>query len=272
MQQVYICPDLNYGAAIHADKWIPILPNTDAALQLAIAYVWITEDLYDKEYVRTHVVGMDEFSDYVLGEEDGVPKTPAWASAKCGIPEWTIKALAREFGKKTTSIAHYFGGGFIRGPFSHEHARLEVVLLGMQGLGGPGVHQLQLTYFGMPRKDGLTGGIWNPDIEERLSIPVMSSISAWQKQALPKCLVHKAIESDEPLSFRGTGGIEALTRDQFSEYTYPIPKEEGGSQIHMIWTDTPCRITCWNGGNETEVALRNPKIETIVAQHPWLGK
>ena len=38
----------------------------------------------------------------------------------------------------------------------------------------------------------------------------------------------------------------------------------------MIWTDTPCRITCWNGGNETELALRNPKIETIVAQHPWL--
>ena len=32
IKQVYICPDLNYGAAIHADKWIPILPNTDAAL------------------------------------------------------------------------------------------------------------------------------------------------------------------------------------------------------------------------------------------------
>ena len=30
-------------AAIHADKWVPILPNTDAALQLAIIYVWMTE-------------------------------------------------------------------------------------------------------------------------------------------------------------------------------------------------------------------------------------
>jgi trimethylamine-N-oxide reductase (cytochrome c) len=27
--------------AVHADKWIPVLPNTDAALQLAIAYTWI---------------------------------------------------------------------------------------------------------------------------------------------------------------------------------------------------------------------------------------
>ena len=31
-KQVFISPDLNYSAAIHADKWIPILPNTDAAL------------------------------------------------------------------------------------------------------------------------------------------------------------------------------------------------------------------------------------------------
>ena len=38
IDSVYICPDLNYGAAIHADKWIPIRPGTDAALQLAIAY------------------------------------------------------------------------------------------------------------------------------------------------------------------------------------------------------------------------------------------
>jgi hypothetical protein len=47
--------------------------------------------------------------------------------------------------------------------------------------------------------------------------------------------------------------------DQFNEYTYPIPKEEDGSEIHMMWTDTPCRITCWNGGNETELAMRNPE-------------
>ena len=106
LKQVYICPDLNYGAAVHADKWIPILPNTDAALQLAIAYIWITEGTYDKEYVKTHTVGFDKFADYVLGKEDGIPKTPAWASQKCGVPEWTIKALARDWASKITSIIH----------------------------------------------------------------------------------------------------------------------------------------------------------------------
>jgi anaerobic selenocysteine-containing dehydrogenase len=54
IKQVYIYPDLNYGAAVHADKWIPVLPNTDAALLLAIAYTWITESTYDKAYLATH--------------------------------------------------------------------------------------------------------------------------------------------------------------------------------------------------------------------------
>ncbi len=271
IKQVYICPDLNYGAAVHADKWIPILPNTDAALQLAIIYMWIKEDSYKKEYVETHSVGFDKVKAYVTGEEDGVPKTPAWASKKCGIPEWTIKALAREFAEKITSIAHYFGGGMIRGAYSHEPGRLECILLGMQGLGGPGVHQHQLTYFGMPRAEGLGGTFfWNPEIEERLAIPVFSSVTAWQDQIIPKTLIQHAIHRDGPITFRGTGAQNALVQDQFNEYTYPIPKEKGGVDIHMIWTDTPCRITCWNYGNDTETAMRSPQIETIVAQHPWL--
>ena len=38
----------------------------------------------------------------------------------------------------------------------------------------------------------------------------------------------------------------------------------------MIWTDTPCRITCWNHGNWIIEAHRHESIEFIVAQHPWL--
>ena len=126
IKQIYICPDLNYGAAVHADKWIPILPNTDAALQLAIAYLWITEGTYDKEYVATHTVGFDKFEEYVLGKEDGIAKTPKWAAEKRGVPSRIIKALAREWAAKRTTIAHGLGGPYIRGPYSHEPARLEV--------------------------------------------------------------------------------------------------------------------------------------------------
>jgi trimethylamine-N-oxide reductase (cytochrome c) len=141
---IYICPDLNYGAAVHADKWIPVLPGTDAALYLAVGYQWMTSGTFDKEYVDTHSVGYDKFEEYVLGKEDGIPKTPEWASEKCGVPVWTIKALAKQWATRVTSIAHGNGGPGIRGPYATENARMEVLLLAMQGLGKPGVHQVKM--------------------------------------------------------------------------------------------------------------------------------
>ena len=92
-----------------------------------------------------------------------------------------------------------------------------------RGWARPGVHQHQLTYFGMPRADlGMSGTFfWNPEIEERLSMPVLSSVTAWQQQVIPKTLIQKAIMSDEPVVFHGTGAQNALTQDQFNTYTYP---------------------------------------------------
>jgi molybdopterin guanine dinucleotide-containing S/N-oxide reductase-like protein len=262
IKQVYICPELNYGAAVHADKWIPVLPNTDAALQLAIAYVWITEDTYDKEYVATHVVGFDKFKDYVLGREDGVPKTPEWASRKCGVPQWTIKALAREFAGRITSIVHMFGGPMVRGAFSSEPARLECILLGMQGLGKPGVHQYH-AFDSLPRN---AAGTWLKSMWHA------HTGRMWQfntRQIIPKTLVQEAI-LNPPLTHWGSSNFLMPPTDQFVKYTYPIPKEEGGTEIHMMWMDNPCRTTCWNDGHRTIEAMRSPKIECIVAQHPWL--
>jgi anaerobic selenocysteine-containing dehydrogenase len=268
---VYVCPDLNYGAAVHADKWIPVLPNTDAALHLAVAYTWITEGTYDKDYIPTHTVGFDKYKDYVLGKEDGVPKTAKWASEKCGVPVWTIKALARQWAAKKTSIAHFCGGGYVRGPYSHEPARLEVCNLAMQGLGKPGIHQFMVI---PPMFDPLssTASVIPSVLHARpigMQIPTIIEPSKIPKQFIPKTLIHKAISSP-PLHFTSTGAIAAPVEDQFKRYTYPIPKEEGGSEIHMIWSDTPCRTTCWNCGNETIDAMRNPKIECFVVQHPWM--
>jgi anaerobic selenocysteine-containing dehydrogenase len=109
----------------------------------------MTEGTYDKDYVATHVVGFDRFEDYVLGREDGVPKTPEWAAGKTHVPEWTIKALAREWAAQPTTVMHFYGGSYVRGPYAHEPARLEACLLGMQALGKPGAHQ----YFKMGGDD-----------------------------------------------------------------------------------------------------------------------
>jgi anaerobic selenocysteine-containing dehydrogenase len=269
IKQVFVCPDLNYSAAVHADKWIPILPNTDAALHLAIAYTWITEGIYDKDYVSTHVLGFGKFSDYVMGKEDGVPKTPEWAFKKCGVPEWTIKALAREWAKKVTSTMHYYGGSYIRGPYSHEPARLEVCLMGMQGLGKPGVHVYNkiadgMTQLDLPRPikslnlDGIRRKVW-------AGRPLLELTP----QIIPKTQLHQAI-LNPPITSWGSTSLYAHIDDQFVKYTYPIPKENGGGEVHMIWMDNPCRTTCWNNSFLSVDAFRSPKIECLIVQHPWL--
>ena len=106
---VSIDPRHTETIAGHGDEWIPIRPGTDAALVAALAHVLITENLVDQEFLDTYCVGYDEstlpvtaprnasYKSYILGDgEDGIAKTPAWASGITGIPEARIIALARE--------------------------------------------------------------------------------------------------------------------------------------------------------------------------------
>jgi len=273
IKSIYICPDLNYGASVHADKWIPIRPNTDAALQLAIAYVWITEGIYDKEYVATHTFGFEKFEEYVLGKDDGVPKTPRWAAGITGVPTWTIVTLAKEWAAKRTTVAIGNGGSVIRGPYSTEPARLAVFLLAMQGLGKPGRNQVKMQEWGlwcemqdypMPRPmvipDLLSAhrGAW--------AASTTGDLSLLPKQILPKNLIHEAI-LNPPISWYGTTVAREPVEDQFKKYTYPV---EGCSEVHMIWSDSPSWTTCWNDGNSYTKALRSEKVEFILVQHPWL--
>jgi molybdopterin guanine dinucleotide-containing S/N-oxide reductase-like protein len=266
IKSIYVAPDLNYGAAVHADKWIPVLPNTDAALYLAIAHVWLSEGTYDEEYVKSHAVGFEKFRDYVLGEEDGVPKTSQWAAPITGVPSYTIKALARYWGKKTVSIGIGNGGPGVRGPYSTEPARLQVLLLAMQGVGKPGVHQFKMIEWGLYNKKS------NIPLPGPKYVPVvLAAHRGWSytdtpPQFIPKDLIHDAI-LNAPISWYGTTLSRDSVDQQFIKYTYP---REGGTEVHMIWTDTPSWVTCWNDTNSYVRALQDPKIEFILAQHPWM--
>jgi trimethylamine-N-oxide reductase (cytochrome c) len=276
IKHIYICPDLNYGAAVHADKWIPILPNTDAALYLAIAYTWMVEGTYDKDYVATHVVGFDKFKYYVLGKEDGIPKTPVWASQKTGVPSRIIKALARAWTAQPTTTVHANGGNMARSPYATENMRLEVCLLGMQGVGKPGRHMLTTIEW------GLFGMLNPPQWGFGKTIPVPRHMvypnlvpanrgfavigDDLPKQIISKVLIHEAI-LNPPLKWYGNTLCRMLTEDQFKLYKYPA---DGCSEVHMIWTDTPALMTCWNDPNYTAKAYQSPKIEFMLAQHPWI--
>ncbi|WP_371225083.1 molybdopterin-dependent oxidoreductase [Roseovarius sp. 2305UL8-3] len=85
-------------------EWKKIIPNTDTALFLAMAYHVLEQGLEDQAYMDAFTVGADKYIAYVKGETDDTPKTPAWASAITGIDEQEIKDLAELIAAKKTNI------------------------------------------------------------------------------------------------------------------------------------------------------------------------
>ncbi|HWQ62471.1 MAG TPA: molybdopterin-dependent oxidoreductase, partial [Negativicutes bacterium] len=105
IKMVHIDPYYNHTAALLGGKWLAPRPGSDSALILAIAYVWLTEGLYDSEYVVRNTVGLEKWRHYIMGGEDGVAKTPEWQEQETGIAAKDVRALAREWGRKKTYLA-----------------------------------------------------------------------------------------------------------------------------------------------------------------------
>jgi anaerobic selenocysteine-containing dehydrogenase len=267
IKQIYVCPDLNYAAAVHADRWIPILPNTDAAMYLAITYHWFKNGTYDKEYLKTHAVGVEKYEAYVMGEEDGVPKTPEWAAPITGVPSRVIKALAEEWASKRTTVVIGNGGPGIRGPYATEAARLQNICLAMQGLGKPGVNQAKMIEWGLfdkPDQYAQPKSLRVPNLRKayRGGHPDETNHPSF----IPKTYIPKAILEGQ-CDWYGVESETAPREDQFVHYKYPA---DGCAKIHMVWTDSPSWITSWNCGNDYIRAMRHPDIEFMFAQHIWL--
>ena len=85
-------------------EWLSIVPGSDVAVMLALAYTLVDEGLHDRAFLERYSVGFDRFERYLLGTAGGCPKTPAWAERLSEIPEATIRALARRMAAKRTLI------------------------------------------------------------------------------------------------------------------------------------------------------------------------
>jgi len=96
---VVINPRYSVTAA-KADEWIPINPGTDGALAMAIAHVIISEELYDKTFVKDRTAGFDSYKNLVLSQY-----APKEVSKISGIEPEAIQRMAREFARTQPALA-----------------------------------------------------------------------------------------------------------------------------------------------------------------------
>ncbi|MDY6917049.1 MAG: molybdopterin-dependent oxidoreductase [Chloroflexota bacterium] len=129
---VSIDPRYHDSAVVLADQWIPIRPGTDTAMMVSMAYAMLKEDLHDQQFLDRYTLGFDKFREYVLGIEDGVEKTPAWAEAITGVPASTIEQLAREYAT-TKPAALMDCQGPARSAMGEQYNRCAMTLTAMTG-------------------------------------------------------------------------------------------------------------------------------------------
>jgi biotin/methionine sulfoxide reductase len=104
MRIVVFSPLRDDVAAELGARWHALRPGTDVAVMLALAHVLVRDGLADLEFCDRYCVGTDRLISYILGEDDGVAKTPRWAAALSEVPADSIETLAREMAARRTML------------------------------------------------------------------------------------------------------------------------------------------------------------------------
>ena len=274
---VHIDPNLNPTAQLFGGRWIPIKPTTDSALAQAIMYVWITENLYDTDYVAKRTTGFEEWKGYILGTSDGTPKTPEWQDPETGVPAHVCRALARAWGKKKTYLAAGgLGAGFggaCRSATGSQWARNMILLMAMQGLGKPGVNFGNLQagtpmdhnfYFPGYAEGGISGELafTAGAVNNYCRMPHVLSINP-VKQMIPRLSLAEAITEGKAEGYLWDGmSMEA----QMTPFSYPMP---GYSPIRMLYRYGTSSFGTIANSERLIDAYRHPSLDFIVSQSIW---
>ena len=274
---VHIDPYYNASAQYLPGKWFAPRPTTSPAMAMAIAYVWIKEGLYDKDYVKTHTVGFESWKAYLVGEEDGIAKTPEWQQAETGVPARDVRALAREWGKKRVYLApggwgngH---GGACRNQTGIQWARTMVCLAAMQGLGKPGINMGNLQwgcpldfnfYFPGYADGGMSGDLENTSmpIELYQRMPQLPSMNS-SFQRIPRIWMPEAIADGKA---EGWPWLGKSIEHQFAKFTYPAP---GHAPVRMLYKYGGSMLSTMNNTNRHVRMYQSENLEFVVNQSIW---
>jgi len=274
IELVHIDPQCNSTAQLMGGKWIAPRPGTDPAMAAAIMYVWITEGLYDKDYVEKRTTGFDQWAAYLQGEDDDVPKTPEWQEEETGVPASTVRALARSWGRKRTYLgAGGLGtgwGGACRTSTGSQWARSMILMMAMQGWGKPGINfgNMQMGvphdyrfYFPGYAEGGISGDLvfTGSAINNYNRMPHLLTMNPVKqmipRQRLPEAIVNGCTEGQV---WDGTS-LEA----QFDTFKYPMP---GYSRVHMLYKYGSSIMGTLAESKRYIEMFRHPSLECIVSQ------
>ncbi len=145
---VVVDPQYTDSASSYDAWWIPIRPNTDAAMMAGMAHYIFTKELHDQSFIDKFVQGMDagtmpewasnspngreNFKDYILGKYDGQAKTPEWAAEICGVPAEDIRKLADMYATtKPAALKASWAPG--RNAYGEQYHRMAAALQAMTG-------------------------------------------------------------------------------------------------------------------------------------------
>lgn len=221
-------------------EWVKIVPNTDTALFLAMAYHVYTTGRHDKTYLDKYTVGFDKFLPYLLGKDaDGSPpKTPEWAAKITGIPARKIVELAELFASKRTQFA---GAWSLQRAHHGEMTHWAIInfaaMLGKIGKPGEGVgFSWHYGGGGMPQSTAV--------------MPV--GLSQGRNPVKARC---PASRISEMLMNPG----KKYTRDG-ATHTYP--------NVKLIYNAGNNFMSHQQNTNELLRAM-NQQVETVICQDPW---
>lgn len=141
---VVVDPQYTDSAASYDAWWIPIKPNTDAAMLAGMAHHIFANNLQDQKFIDKFCQGMDagttppqfkdreNFKDYILGKYDNTPKTPEWAEQICGVPAADIRKLAEMYATtKPAALKASWAPG--RASYGEQYNRMAAALQAMTG-------------------------------------------------------------------------------------------------------------------------------------------